>query len=82
MITFAHYRKYGVLSGSKMLVAFILIYIAKYFNKNLQIWANVSEVERPHQLDWNIGKSKTWLPLFSTPMPDDKIPCVQNEIKR
>jgi coiled-coil and C2 domain-containing protein 2A len=44
---------------------------------NLNMWANVSENERPHQLDWDFSKSSTWKPLFSKPLEENKVSSVQ-----
>lgn len=52
-----------------------------YKNYILKMWANISEHERPHQLDWDLNKTGTWKPLFSKPVEDSKVSSVQpNEI--
>ncbi|ODN05565.1 Coiled-coil and C2 domain-containing protein 2A [Orchesella cincta] len=43
----------------------------------LNVWAYTGEGERPHQVDWDVGKSKCWSPLFPRPVPENKIPCIQ-----
>lgn len=38
----------------------------------------MSPYDLPQHLDWNFEKSAQWLPLFSKPIPENKLPSLQS----
>ena len=43
----------------------------------LNVWGNISNAESPQHVDWNSEKSNQWLPLFSKPVDESKLPSLQ-----